>query len=101
MKAIYAGFSENTFRITTRIGFMMHSGKIRPTSARSRAGLVRRPWWSPVPGSEVFIIDTPGARLRNRRALRIVESPIGDFDALILLCPTDARANRRAPKRWD
>src|ERR1700750_2734114 len=76
---------------------MMRSGKTRRTTARSRTGLLRRRWWSQVPGSEVFIIDTPGARPRNRTAPRNFRNVICDFGALILLCLTDDRANRRVP----
>jgi len=74
-------------------------GKDTPNQRRSRTGLLRRRWPSQVPGSEVFIIDTPGARSRNRMAPRKCRDLICDFGALILLCLTDNRANHRAPER--
>ena len=68
MKAIFAGCCENTLPITRRTGFMMRSAKTHRITAPSRTALLRRRRSSPVPGSAVYIIDTPGARPRNRTA---------------------------------
>jgi hypothetical protein len=47
---------------------MMRSAKTHRITAPSRTALLRRRRSSPVPGSAVYIIDTPGARPRNRTA---------------------------------
>ena len=60
---------------------MVRSAKTHRITAPSRTALLRRRRSSPVPGSAVYIIDTPGARPRNRK-------------------PPEKGPKRRIPFRW-